>query len=477
MAWRPNERRIYRAFLLAYPAEFRHEYAPQMENLAEQRLESEPRLQVWMSLLADLMIHAPAEHLHILTRDVRHSLRLFWKSPGFTTTALFALALGVGASVTIFSLINAVLLRSLPFARPEQLLYIWTPLPRYQSLPRELSPSFADVLAWRSMSQSFESITALKQRTLTADAGNGPQRVGGTLVLGNFFETLQTQPILGRAILPADDRPGQERVAVISDRLWQSQWNRAPDAIGRMIRVGRSPYRVIGIMPPTFGYPHENDYPFAPAGLKHTDIWIPAALTPQQEADRLHSCDASIGRLRPGVTLARAQAEMSAIAARLDSLNVPEMRGSESLLVSFLDTSVGPVRPLMRLLAGAVFLVLLIACGNVASLSIARGLGRVHEMGVRTALGAPRARLIRQLITESLLLSSAGGLLGALFATGAVRAITRLNPGDIPRFDEASIDTRVLLFAVFVSVASGVVYGVLPAFAASRVNVSDLLRL
>jgi predicted permease len=229
-------------------------------------------------------------------------------------------------------------------------------------------------------------------------------------------------------------------------------------------------------MPAGFGYPHESDFPFARATLKGTEIWIPAALTPQQQSDRGTGFDAAIGRLRPGVTLQQAQAEMSAIESHLDPLNPADIRGMQSLLSPFIETAVGPVRPLMRLLAGAVVLVLLIACGNVASLLMARGVGRAHEMGVRTALGAPRARRVRQLLTESLLLSTAGGGLGALMSLAALKTVTRLNPGDIPRFDEVSIDGRVLLFALLISLATGFVFGILPALAASRVNVSESLR-
>lgn len=475
MVWRPSALKVYRALLLAYPAEFRHEYAEEMERLLSERLSAEPAIAVWLAVLADTAIAAPREHLHILAGDLRHSLRLFAKAPGFTFTALLALALGVGAATTVFSLINAVLIRALPYGEAERLVYMWTPLPRYQSLPREFSPSFADVLAWRTMSRSFAEITALKQRMFTLSDGGEPLRAGGALVLGNFFQTLKAIPQLGRAIDANDDRPGQGGVAVISDALWRSKFNQDPGALGRTVQLGKRGYRIIGVMPAGFGYPHENDYPFAPV-IERTEIWVPAALTPQQEADRMLSTDAAIGRLRPGVALQQARQEMSAIASRLDPLNLPEMRGSQSLLVPFIETVAGPVRPLMRLLAGAVFLVLLIACGNVANLLMARAVGRVHEIGVRTALGAPRARLVRQLLTESMLLSTAGGGLGALMALAGLKILAKLNPGDIPRFEEVSVDWRVLLFALLVSVGTGLVFGILPALAASHVKVSDLLR-
>jgi putative ABC transport system permease protein len=476
MVWRQSALKIYRTLLLAYPAEFRDEYAEEMERLFAERLAAEPPIGPCMAALADVAIAAPREHFHILAGDLRHSLRIFAKAPGFVCAALLALALGVSASTTIFSLINAVLIRSLPYGGAERLVYMWTPVPRYEQLPRELSPSFADVLAWQALSHSFTGITALKQSMLTLSGGGEPIRVSGALVLGNFFQTLQAVPEMGRAIDAGDDRPGQDRVAVIGDALWRSRFNRDPGVLGRSVQLGNRGYRIVGVMPAGFGYPHESDFPFARATLKRTEIWIPAALTPQQQSDRMHSADAAIGRLRPGVTLQQAQAEMSAIEAHLDPLNPADMRGMQSLLGPFIETAVGPVRPLMRLLAGAVVLVLLIACGNVASLLMARGVGRAHEMGVRTALGAPRARLVRQLLTESLLLSTAGGGLGALMSLAALKTVARLNPGDIPRFDEVSMDGRVLLFALLISLATGFVFGILPALAASRVNVSASLR-
>ncbi len=476
MVWRPSTPKLYRVLLLAYPAEFRQEYGAEMERLAAERLASEPAVRVWLAALGDVAWSAPREHLHILARDLRHCARMFAKSPGFVATALLALALGVGAAITIFSLINAVLIRSLPYGDAERLVYMWTPLPRYEGLPRELSPSFADVLAWRTMSHSFTEITALQQRVYTMNAGGDTVRVGGAAVPGNFFQTLRVTPILGRGLDANDDQPGQERVAAISYGLWRSRFHEDWNALGKTLLLSGRPYRIVGVMPQAFEYPHENDFPFAWATLKRTDVWVTIALTPPQQANRLLSTAAAIGRLRDGVTLRQAQAEMSAIQKRLDPLNLPEMQGSQSLVLPFIETAVGPVRPLMRLLAWAVALVLLIACGNVANLLMARAVGRAHEMGVRTALGAPRARLLRQLLTESLLLSMVGGVLGAALSLAALRVVTRLNPGDIPRFDEASVDGRVVLFSLLISMGTGLAFGILPALAAARVNVSDLLR-
>lgn len=467
MDWLPKPRNVYRALLLAYPAEFREEYGSEMELAIADGAR-------WLTLLWDVLRNAPREHLHVLARDLRHTARSFATAPGFTATALLALALGIGAAVTIFSLIDTVLIRSLPFGEAERLVYLWTPIPRYHALPREMSPPFADVLAWRKESRSFVAITAFRQRTLTLGSGDNAIRVGGALVMGNFFETLQVVPVLGRTTDETEEQAAADSIAVISYGLWSSQFGRDPAALGKSLHLGGKPYRIVGVMPAGFAYPQQNDYPTS--GNQRTEVWIPNGLSPQEMQNRRFSTDAAVGRLRPGVGLARAQAEMTAIEKTLDPLNGPDVRGSQSLLVPFLETAVGPVRPLMRLLAGAVLLVLLIACGNVANLLMARAATREHEMGVRTALGAPRSRLVRQVLTESLTLSTLGGGLGALLCWAAVRVLARMNPGDIPRFEELSVDWRVLLFAVGISVATGILFGVYPALASSRVNVVDLLR-
>jgi predicted permease len=476
MDWRPSSRNLYRLLLRLYPAEFREEYGAQMDLAVAESTECDSQARLWPMLLSDVARNAPREHLHILWRDLRTSLRVFAKSPAWTATALLALALGTGAAVTVFSLIDTVLLRSLPFGEAERLTYLWTPLPRYQKLPREIGPSYADILAYREQSRSFSSITAFRLRTLTLNAGGDLSRVGVAIVMGNFFETLRSTPIVGRAIDSSDERSGDDRVAVISDALWNSQFHRELSALGQTIRLNGAAFNIVGVMPPRFVFPHENDYRLAPAGLKRTDVWVAAALTPQQRSDRMLTCDAAVGRLQPGVSLVRAQAEMSAIQSGLDHLNLPEMQGSQSLLVPLLESAVGPVRTLMRLLAGSVFLVLLMACGNVANLLMAQSAARGHEMGVRTALGAPRSRLLRQALTESLVLSISGGAIGMLLCALTVRLLAVMNPGDIARFDELSIDWRVLVFALTISVVTGLSFGAVPALAVSRADVADLLR-
>jgi len=416
------------------------------------------------------------EHLHILAGDLRRAARFLTKAPGFALAALLAIVLGVTSTTVVFSLINAVLIRSLPYGNAVRLVYMWTPVPGSAGAPRELGPYYSDVIAWQRASKSFEAITGL-QRYMPLLTDGKPQRVGGARVLGNFFQTLEVRAQLGRTIQPEDDRPGNQFVAVISDALWRSRFGGNPNAIGKTILINRQLYRVIGVMPREFSYPGGNDYPHQPefARLARTDVWIPVALTPEQQSARdSEEADAVIGRLRGGISVPQAQSEISAIQKRLEPVHSEGVL--QALLVPFIETAIGPVRPLMRLLMGAVCLVLLLACGNLASLLLARTAHRVHEIGVRTALGAQRSRLVRMLVTESMLLALVGGALAVGLSQAVTRLVVKLNPGDIPRFEETAVDWRVLLFGLVVAVGTGFAAGIFPAVSASFVDVSALLR-
>ena len=478
MAWRRSAVRIYRALLFAYPAEFRHEYGSQMEQLFEDRLGSEPQMRVWLDTLTDVAVTAPREHLHILASDLRYGVRMIRNSPAFTLVALLAMALGIGATTAVFSLVNAVLIRSLPYSDPTRLVYIWTPIPRLKEIPHEMTPSSADFYAWKQAAHSFSALTLFQQERFILVNPGAALHIGGARVAGNFFQTLGASAELGRVIEAEDDQPGRPRVAVISDHLWHSMFAGDLGVLGKTLQLNRDFYQVVGVMPPAFSYPHKTDFPYSDGDIFATQIWVPSALTPQQKSDWSFNIDGvAIGRLRQGVRLEQAQAEMSAIETRIDPLvHPPAWRGWAALVRPFIDTAVGPVRPLLWLLLGAVSLVLLIACANVANLLLARAAGRVHEMGIRTALGAERARLIRQMLTEAVLLSLGGGVLGIGIAYAAVRVVIRLHPGDIPRLDETSLDARVLLFTGAASLLTGLAFGLLPALAASRVNISNLLK-
>jgi len=476
MDWLPGAARLFRALLWAYPAPFRHEYGAEMEDLFVERLRTEPPVRVWRQALVDLALTAPREHFHILAGDLHYAARLFAQAPAFTLVVLLTIGLGIGGSSAVFSLVNAVLLRSLPFGDAARLVFLWTPNRHFgPPVPLELGPANPDFYAWQRESRSFSRLALIIQGRLRVTGGNGLERIGGARVTGAFFATLDAEPELGRAIAPEDDQPGRESVAVISHALWQARFGGDAAVLGQTLTVDGKPRRIVGVMPPGFEFPRRNELPADISNVERTDIWIPAAFTPQEKQS--NSMDSIVvGRLGAGVSITQAQAEMRSLEKRLDDARPPGDRGWWALVRPLRETVVGPVRPQMGLLLGAVSLVLLIACGNVAGLLLARAAGRVHEMSVRGALGADRARLVRQAISEAMLLASVGGALGVGAAQAAVRLLVRLNPGDIPRLEQASLDGRVLLFAVAVSLVTGLACGVAPALAASHHDLMSLLR-
>ena len=408
-------------------------------------------------------------------QDLRYGLRTLSRSPGFTMTALLTLALGIGGCTAIFSLVNAVLIRSLPYGDPSRLVYLYTPNPRFK-LPAEVfGPAYADLYDLKRESHSFQDMSAFGQSVFSLASQGAAERVSAARVDGDFFRTLKSAPEIGRAITPDDNQPGHEKVVVISHALWQSMFGTAADALHRSLLLDGKNYQIVGVMPQGFEYPHFSDVPYGAAQYKTTQVWIPLALTPHELVDRDNASGNAIARLSPGVSVAQAQAEMSAIMVRLDKLHDPQLRGWGALVVNFVDSTVGHVRSLLWLLLGAVCIVLAIACGNAANLLLARAANRMRELGVRVALGAGRKRIIRQLLTESLLIGLVAGAIGIGLAFGFLRVLPRLDPGNIPRLKEASVDTRVLLFTLVVSVLTSVLAGVLPALAVSRISLTDFL--
>jgi predicted permease len=410
-----------------------------------------------------------------LLQDVRYGVRTLRRSPGFAIVAVATLALGIGACTAVFSLVNAVLLRSLPYGDPQRLVYLFTPNPRFKAPAEIFGPSYGDFYDLKKQSHSFQDMTAFDQKTFNLASQGAVERVGAATVDGDFFRTLQASPVLGRAIGPDDDQPGHNRVVVIGYSLWQSMFGASADVLHRSLQLDENRYQIVGVMPAEFDYPHFSDLPYGNPEINATQIWVPLALTPQRKADHDNLNGNAIARLRPGVSPAQAQAEMSAIMAHLDLLHNAEMRGWGAQVDSFMDNAMGPVRPLLWMLLSAVGLVLLIACGNAANLLLARAASRMRELGVRVALGAGRSRIIRQLLTESLLIGLTGGAIGVGLAFVFLRLLPRLDPGNIPRLNEASLDLRVLLFTVIVSVLTSMLAGILPALAVSRVNLTNFL--
>lgn len=413
--------------------------------------------------------------LESVLQDVRYGVRSLRRSPGFTLTAVFTLALGIGACTAVFSLVNAVLLRSLPYGDPNRLVYLYTPNPRYNLPPEIFGPAYGDFYDIKRDSRSFQNSTAFDQSVFSLAAQGAAERVSAARVDGDFFQTFQSSPELGRAITAEDNQPGRDKVTLISHALWQSMFGSSTDVLHRRLLLNGKSYEIVGVMPEGFEYPHFSDLPYGVPQYKTTQVWVPLALTPHEMAERDNSSGVAVARLKPGVSIAQAQSELSAIMARLDKLHDPQMQGWGALVENFVDSTVGGVRSLMWMLLGAVCLVLLIACGNAANLLLARAATRTRELGVRIALGAGRGRIVRQLLTEALLIGIASGILGVGLAYLFLRTLPHLDPGNIPRLHEASLDTHVLLFTVAASLLTSALTGILPALTILRVNLTDFL--
>jgi predicted permease len=410
-----------------------------------------------------------------LLQDTRYGLRTLRRSPGFTITAVLTLALGIGACTAVFSLVNAVLIRSLPYGDPQRLVYLFTPNPHIPAPPDVMTPSYADFYDLKRQSHSFADMSAFVQATFNLRLGGSVDRVSAARVDERFFSTLQSAPELGRAIGADDNQPGHDKVVVLSHSLWRSMFAGSMDILDRSLLLNGVSYKIVGVMPPSFQYPSNFDLPYGNT-LPATHIWIPLALTAGQKANRDMSNNDVIARLLPGVSVSQAQSEMATIMVRLDKLHSDEFgRGWGALVKAFLDRALGPVRRLMWLLLAAVSLVLLIACGNAASLLLARAANRMRELGMRVALGAGRSRIIRQLLTESLLIGIAAGVLGVGLAALFLRFLPHLDPGNIPRLNQASLDTRVMFFTVSMCLLTSLLTGILPALAVSRLNPVDFL--
>ena len=411
-----------------------------------------------------------------LVQDVRFGMRTLLKHRSFTLVTVLTLALGIGACTAIFSLVNAVLIRSLPYGEAQKLVYLFTPNPRFH-LPAEIfGPSNADFFDLKKQSHSFAEMTLFQQATYNLAVDDRVERANAAKVDADFFTTLQSEPEFGRDIGVGDEKPGNNRVVVISHALWQNIFGGRSDVLGRMLRLDGTSYQIVGVMPPEFSYPHKSDLAYGNSHIDTTQLWLPSGLTPQQQADRVDSNGYAIARLRPGVTLREAQTEMSTIMSHLDLLHDAEARGWSALVKPFSDIAMGPVNPLMWLLLGAVGFVLLIACGNAANLLLARAASRTHELGVRATLGARRGRLLRQMLTESLMLSGAAGLAGIGMAGLFLHVLLRLDPGDIPRMQDATLDLRVMAFAIAITVLTSVLFGILPSLFATRINLVEFLK-
>ncbi len=400
------------------------------------------------------------EHLSELRQDLTFAARQLMKHRGFALVATLTLALGIGGTAAIFSVVNAVVLRPLPLHEPDRLVWV-----RQAFRQWEISVSNGNLAAWRDRSTTLESIAGELSTSFNFADDAGVERVIGGRVTGDFFRVLGVGAMLGRTITVDDDQPGHEQVVVLSEQVWRRRFGADPGIVGRDIRMNRIPYRVIGVMPASFVLTDDSE-----------ELWVPSAFTPAQWADfGGHRLDV-VARLKPGVSIEQARADLVAIAAQLKREHPMENGEHGAAVGSFVSDFVGEYRQRLFILLGAVGLVLLIACANVANLLLARGGVRMPELAMRAALGAGWGRIMRQLLTESLLLAGLGAMAGLALATATVWVLPRLAPHGVPRLEQARLDPLTIAVTALVAIASSVMFGLLPSLRAARADAADVLR-
>ncbi|HEY7546245.1 MAG TPA: ABC transporter permease, partial [Blastocatellia bacterium] len=401
-----------------------------------------------------------------MNKDLRYAIRQLIKKPAFTVVAVLTLALGIGANAAIFSVVNSVLLRPMPLREPDRLIKLWeTFTPGGQSQAFQGTTSPPNLKDWREQNDVFTEITAWQFAGLSLQGQDHPERASAATVAANFFDVVGVEPQMGRTFLEGEDLAGNNRVVVLSDKLWRRNFGADPQIINRQITLGGENYTIIGVMPSWFRFPSAS-----------TDLWVPLVPSDSQLKSRGNHWMLAMGRLKPGVTLDQAQEQMKAIARRIEEQYPNEQARRSIALVPLQEETVQNVRPALLILLGAVAFVLLIACTNVANLLLARSASRRKEIAIRTSLGASRMRLIRQFLTESVLLAVAGGALGLLMAIWGLDALLALAADSLPRAAEIGLDWKVVGFTSLLSIATGILFGLAPALQASKMDVQSALK-
>jgi putative ABC transport system permease protein len=451
--------RFFRALMRLLPAEFRADYGREMESQfrAEQREAAgvTGMMRLWVATLGDVLRTAPAEHLDILSRDLSYAIRMLARRPALALATVMTLALGIGANTAIFSVVNGVLLSPLPYPDADRLVTIQED----QSDDEPGTTGFYSFDALRSQQQSFDRLAALSgwSAVLRAD-GQDTERVNGVRVTWEYFRTLGVTPALGRDFEPGDDHPDHRRIVLLSDGLWRRRFNADPGVIGKPISINSATYTIAGVMPGSLNELVSGRL------MPGSEIWTPLGYTTTLPPS-CRSCRhiQVIGRLRDGVTMEQAQADATRVYQSLAQQFPTDYASPAAVLTPIRDRFLGPARPVLMLLWAAVGLLLLMTCANIANLLLIRASEREEEVAIRRALGVSPSRLLRQLLTESMVLAVIGGTVGTVLAVWATRVLVANGPDEIPRLQEVSVSGRVLLYAIVSSVITGVIFGMAPA--------------
>ena len=400
-------------------------------------------------------------------KDLRYGLRMMAKNPGFTAVAVLTLALGIGVSTTLFSVVNGVLLNPLPYPQPDRLVALYS---RTADSPRWSIP-YPNFLDWVRDNRSFSALAAYREEDYNLTGMGEPERVAGEMVSASFFPVLGVKPALGRTFLPEEDQVGARPVVLISDSLWKRKFGSAPDAVGKTLTLSGAGYTIVGVIPASF---HYSGYNFGSG----SDVYAPIGQwnDPTFRDRRTGMGMDAVGRLKPGVTFDQAKADMDALARHLADEYPEADKGLGITMLPLKQNIVGDIQPYLLVLLAAVAFVLLIACVNVANLLLARSTSRTREFAVRTAIGAGAGRIIRQLLTESLLIALAGGGLGVLLCAWGLQAVLTILPEALPRVEEVRLDGRVLLFTLATSLLAGILFGLVPALKSVRPDLHEILK-
>jgi predicted permease len=447
---------LYRMLLHLYPASFRMDFGDDMASIFALQLQSKTgndRLRFWLAAVAEIVTNAAALHWEIARRDVRYGFDSLRRSPGFALTAILLVTIGIGANAAIFTLVDFVLVRPLPFPESTRLATVWENIPSYSR--RELSP--ANYRDFRAATTSFEDLAAYAQESMNLVGMGEPLRVEGSQVTGNLFSTLGRAPLLGRALEPRDDTAGAPGSVVLSYSLWQTVFAGDSGVLGKSINLDNAPFTIVGVMPPDFLFPSRD-----------AQYWTAFRFQQDDYQDRTDTYLGGIGRLKPGISLEQARTELRMVAARLQKQYPKENQAVSASVIGIRDELSSQSRFLLFALCGAAICVLVIACANLANLLLARSLAREKELAIRLSLGANRRHILRQLLSESVLLGLAGGAGAIGLAALAMPLLAQLVPNALPVSQVPPVDGRMLLFALALTMLTIVGFGVAPAFWASR---------